>query len=93
MSDSFLLDPTSERAPQVRQRLTRPRSLQGMTIGLLDISKPRGDIFLDQIEALLHERGLETRRYQKPTVARVVPPDLERQIARECDLVIEALAD
>ena len=36
-----LLDPTSERHPAERQRVARPASLAGMTVGLLDISKPR----------------------------------------------------
>ena len=93
MTDAFLLDPTSERTPQVRPRLPRPATLEGLTIGLLDISKPRGDVFLDEIEAGLSKLGLRVKRFQTPTVARVVPPDMEREIARECDVVIEALAD
>ena len=43
----ILLDPTSERAPGQRARLPRLESLDGKTVGLLDISKPRGDLFLD----------------------------------------------
>ncbi len=40
-----LLDPTSESQPAQRQGLPRPQSLAGKRVGLLDISKPRGDIF------------------------------------------------
>ena len=40
----FLFDPTGERAPAKRERLSRPPSLEGVTIGLLDISKARGDV-------------------------------------------------
>lgn len=88
-----LLDPTAETTPAFRQRLPRPTSLAGLTIGLLDISKPRGDIFLDQLELRLHQRGVQTKRYRKPTYARVAPVALSQQMASECDLVIEALAD
>ena len=44
----FVLDPTSEQNPSQRQILARPSSLKGLTVGLLDISKARGDVFLDQ---------------------------------------------
>ena len=47
-----LLDPTSESAPAVRERLERVEKLEGATIGLLDISKARGDLFLDRLEQL-----------------------------------------
>ena len=89
----ILLDPTAERSPAQRERRPRPASLDGLTIGLLDISKARGDIFLDQIEARLAEQGLTVNRYQKPTFARVAPTPLKQKISSECDVVIEALAD
>lgn len=90
---TILLDPTGERAPEARERLPRPASLDGLTIGLLDISKARGNIFLDRLDARLTERGLKVRRYAKPTFARVAPIDLRHTISSECDVVIEALAD
>ena len=88
-----LLDPTSERSPSIRQRLARPASLSGQVVGLLDIHKPRGDIFLDQLEALLISAGAKVRRYQKQTFAKPAPVDLRHEIATQCTLVIEALAD
>jgi hypothetical protein len=88
-----VLDPTDERAAAERAPLPRPASLDGPRVGLLDISKPRGDVFLDRLEELLAERGVRTRRYRKPTYAKPMPPDLRREIAAECDVVIEALAD
>ena len=89
----ILLDPTSERRAAVRERVPRPASLEGLTVGLLDISKPRGDIFLDRLEARLRERGVATRRFRKPTFTKPAPADLRAEIARECGAVIEALAD
>lgn len=91
--ERILLDPTAEQSAAHRQRLARPKSLTGKTVGLLDISKGRGDIFLNQLELRLQERGMTTRRYRKPTYARVAPTALKQSIAAECDLVIEALAD
>ena len=88
-----LMDPTSEISPQKLQPLPRPTDLSGKTVGLLDISKPRGDIFIDRLEDLLVQRGMKTRRYSKPTFTRVAPVELKQQIATECDAVIESLAD
>ena len=88
-----LLDPTAERSPGTRVPLPRLTSLEGITVGLLDISKPRGDVFIDRLEDLLVQRGVSTRRYRKPTFTRVAPVELKQQIAVECDVVVEALAD
>ena len=89
----IMLDPTSEQEPARRQLLPRPESLDGLTVGLLDISKPRGDIFLDQLDALLSGKGITVKRYRKPTFTRVAPVDLKQQIASEVDVVVEGLAD
>jgi hypothetical protein len=87
------LDPTSERAAIARSLAERPASLEGKVIGLLDIRKPRGNVFLDRLEALLNERGLRTARFTKPTFAKVAPVDLRHEISTKCDVVVEALAD
>jgi hypothetical protein len=89
----LLLDPTSERRVSTRERLARPASLDGQVIGLLDISKPRGDIFLDRLEQRLTEAGAKVNRYKKPTFTKPAPVDLRHEIATQCTLVIEALAD
>ncbi len=88
-----LMDPTAEIASEHREPLPRPTSLDGLTVGLLDISKARGDIFIDRIEDLLVQRGIKTRRYKKPTFTRGAPLELTQQIATECDVVVESLAD
>ena len=89
----FVLDPTSERTPAERARLARPASLDGVTVGLLDISKPRGNVFLDRLQQRLTEIGANVKRYQKPTFTKPAPVDLRHEIATECEVVIEALAD
>ena len=90
---TVVLDPTSERSPSARERLARPDSIEGRTVGLLDISKPRGDVFLDCLAELLEARGATVVRYAKPTFTKPAPIDLRHEIAQKCDVVIEALAD
>ncbi|GEL20664.1 hypothetical protein PA7_45010 [Pseudonocardia asaccharolytica DSM 44247 = NBRC 16224] len=89
----IVLDPTDERSPVRREPLRRRSVLDGVRVGLLDIAKPRGDVFLDRLESLFAGRGVTVRRYVKPTFTKPMPPDLRREIATECDVVIEALAD
>lgn len=94
MNDSaILLDPTAERASATRALLARPASLHDLTVGILDISKARGNVFLDRLDARLAERGITVKRYRKPTFTRVAPTALKQQIAAECHVVIEGLAD
>lgn len=88
-----LLDPTGERGSVERPRAPRSAALDGQVVALLDITKPRGEVFLDQLAARLTARGATVRRYAKPTFTKPAPPDLRRRIAEECDAVIEALAD
>jgi hypothetical protein len=89
----ILLDPTGERALAVRARLPRLASLAGVTVGLLDIAKPRGDRFLDRVQARLEAAGAHVRRYRKPTFTKPAPVDLRQEIATQCGAVVEALAD
>ncbi len=90
---TILLDPTAERSPAIRPRLARPDRLDGKTVGLLDISKPRGDVFLNRLDVRLTERGISVKRYMKPTMTRPAPIPLRQQIGTEVDLLIEGLAD
>jgi hypothetical protein len=92
-SNRTLLDPTGERQLAVRPRLPRLASLAGTTVGLLDISKPRGDVFLNRLEERLRGRGAAVLRYRKPTFTKPAPVDLRQEIAVNCGAVVEALAD
>ncbi|TMC14924.1 MAG: hypothetical protein E6J29_01465 [Chloroflexi bacterium] len=93
MSGLEVLDPTGERQPRERRRLPRPDSIDGRRVALLDISKARGNVFLDRLEQLLSERGAKTERFRKPTFARPAPRALLEEITARSDLVVEALAD
>ena len=88
-----VLDPTAETAPAARELSARLDSLSGKTIGLLDISKPRGDVFLNRVEEKLTAMGASVKRFAKPTFTKPAPVDLRHEIATSCDAVIEALAD
>jgi hypothetical protein len=89
----ILLDPTGERRLAQRPRLARLATLSGVTIGLLDIAKPRGDRFLDRLQQRFESAGASVRRYRKPTFTKPAPIDLRQQIAVQCGAVVEALAD
>ncbi len=91
--ERILLDPTSEARPARRERLPRPAGLEGLRVGLLDISKARGDVFLDRISEHLAAAGASVERFSKPTFTKPAPADLYQEIASRCDAVVEALAD
>jgi hypothetical protein len=86
-----ILDPTAEVDPEGRPLAGRPPDVR--TIALVDIRKPRGDVFLDELERLLRARGREVQRTAKPTFTKPAPADVRKEIAARCDAVIEALAD
>jgi hypothetical protein len=89
-----ILDPTAETKPAGRP-LARERLRPGTpaTVALLDISKPRGDVFFDELERLIRERGDSVVRTTKPTFTKPAPADLRAEIAEHCDAVVVALAD
>ena len=92
MSD--YLDPTDSVAVP-RKTAPRPSTLDGKVITLLDISKAKGNHLLDRLEELLRERAKPKAivRKKKPTFARPAPESLREEIARDTDVLIEALAD
>lgn len=93
MRATVMRDPTAETASGLRARRAPPASLEGLTVGLLDIGKMRGDEFIDRLEALFAARGIATRRYRKPTNTRTAPLELLQKIAAECQVVAIALSD
>jgi hypothetical protein len=89
-----ILDPTRETDPEGRPLASaRLIAERPATIALLDIRKPRGDVFLDELERLLADRGHTIIRTAKPTFTKPAPADVRAEIATRCDAVIEALAD
>ena len=94
MNDGIrLLDPTAETSPVRRGRRAPPPALEGLTLGLLDIGKARGSTFLDRLESHFTGRGLDVKRYAKPTNTRTAPTELAQTVAEEVDVVVDALSD
>ena len=91
---AVILDPTDERVPVERQLTPRTGEITG-NVALLDISKPRGNVLIDQLEARLKERlpKVTFTRYAKPTFTKPAPADLRKEIRQNNGFVIEALAD
>lgn len=89
-----LVHPGNESVPQAAPPPARLAALAGKKIGLLDISKPGGSVFLDRLESILRLRyGVaDVVRTRKPTFAKNAPPEVIQQL-RGMDAVIEALAD
>jgi hypothetical protein len=87
------VSPIDERVLEPEPLATRPATLQGARVALLDIGKARGDEFLDALEALLHREGATTRRFAKPLFSRPAAQEVIEQVALHGDLAIEALAD
>jgi len=91
-----LVNPLDE-TPRVHSNpAPRLPNLTGKTIGLLDISKPGGAIFLDRLEQLLKQRyGVkQVVRAMKPTFTKPAPDVvIAKFLDAKCDAVIEALAD
>jgi hypothetical protein len=88
------ISPLDDRVREPVVPAARLHGVAGATIGLLDISKPRGSDFLDRLAVLLTERHgvAEIVRLRKPTFARVAPDAVIHEASR-CGAVVEALAD
>lgn len=91
-----VLDPTGSSEQSADATLApRPVSLRGLTVGLLDNTKPNATALLLEIAAELEERqGIaESRIYTKDYFGTPVKEELLDQIVRECDVVVTAVGD
>jgi hypothetical protein len=88
-----MLDPTAELAAERRARRAPPASLEGVTVGLMSISKERSREFFDTFENRLVARGLRTERFEKPTHTKPAPEALVQQMVERCAVVVIGLAD
>jgi len=91
---TVIVNPMNETVQNSAGAAPRLQTLAGKTVGLLDISKPGGSVFLDRIEELLKARYGVARvmRTAKPTFTKRAPAEVIAQL-RGMDAVIEALAD
>ena len=91
----ILVNPMNEVRREAAPAAARIDAIAGKRIGLLDISKPGGDHFLNRLEMLLKERGAaEILRFRKPAFSKPAPDRTLQEIrAVAPDAVVEALAD
>ena len=87
------VSPFDERRRATEPLAPRRADLSGATVALLDITKRRGDEFLDRVEELLHGCGAETFRVVKEIFSKPAAPEIIRRIANRGDLAVEGLAD
>lgn len=90
---NWLRDPTAETETVMRVRRAPPQSLDGLTVGLFDIGKTRSDEFLNQVEKRMAERGIKTKRFGKPTNAKVASKEIVDRVVSEADVVLIGLSD
>ncbi len=90
-----LYDPTAAPTSSATPLAARVADLHGKVIGMLDISKPKGNFFLDRLAQRLTEQFQphEIIRVMKPTFTRPAPEEVRKELEQKCDMVIEALAD
>jgi hypothetical protein len=89
-----LIDPRDERRLQDARPAPRLSTLAGRVVGLIDISKPGGSVFLDRLgERLQRDVGVgRIRRAVKPTFSKLAPQALLDDM-RDAEAVVLALAD
>lgn len=88
-----LVDPRNERRRQAANPAARLPTLTGRTVGLVDISKPGGNVFLDRLARRLREFGVgRIVRTTKPTFSKLAPQAVLDEV-RGAEAVVLALAD
>jgi len=91
-----LLDPTgdSERATNT-VLAPRPQSLKGLTVGLLDNTKPNGAVILRAVGRELQQRyGVrEIRMFAKGYFGTPVEESVVQQMLHNCDFAVAAIGD
>jgi len=95
-TQELLLDPTGMEDGALNSTLSpRPVSLRGLTVGLLDNTKPNATMLLNEIARELqdHHGAGEARLYTKDYFGTPASEELLSQIADECDVVITAVGD
>ncbi|HZV49841.1 MAG TPA: hypothetical protein VFD49_08735 [Candidatus Dormibacteraeota bacterium] len=95
MTSFFVLDPTGRPEGGRATLAPRPRSLAGLTLGLLDNRKHNAGVLLAELGRLLVARHGVGRvvDVQKPHFGLPAPAEIVEPLATECDLVVTAIGD
>ena len=92
-----LLDPTgdSERDTNTTLAQPRPQSLRGLTVGLLDNTKPNGVTILESVgRELVSQYGVrEVRLFQKSYFGTPVEESVVNQMLHNCDFAVAGIGD
>ena len=91
-----LLDPTGDSERDTNTTLApRPQSLKGLTVGLLDNTKPNGAVILRAVGRGLREKyGVrEVRMFSKSYFGTPVEESVVQQMLHNCDFAVAAIGD
>ena len=91
-----LLDPTGDSERDTNTTLApRPQSLKGLTVGLLDNTKPNGAVILRAVGGELQDKyGVrEIRMFAKGYFGTPVEESVVQQMLHNCDFAVAAIGD
>ncbi len=91
-----LLDPTGDGDRGTNTSLApRPQTLKGLTVGLLDNTKPNGSVILRAVGRALQEKyGVrEVRMFAKSYFGTPVEESVVQQMLNNCDFAVAAIGD
>ena len=90
-----VLSPAAAKNGNAVPLATRVPTLEARVVGLLNNSKSGTRPFLDRVEELLKREHGVTRiiRYDKKAAALPLPDEMLEAVTRECDVVINGIAD
>ena len=95
MATIDVLSPAAAKKADAVPLAARTGALEGRIVGLLDNSKSGTRPFLDRVEELLQREHGVSRviRYDKKAAALPIPDEMLEAATRECDVVINGIAD
>ena len=90
-----VLSPAAAKSANSVALAARVPTLEGRVVGLLNNSKSGTRPFLDRVEELLkREHGVsKIIRYDKNAAALPIPDEMLEAAVRECDVVVNGIAD
>ena len=90
-----IVDPIGTSAASAKALAPRPHSLEGVTIALLDNSKPNAGALLERVGELLASRGRAraVRAWSKPGSSIGATPAVIEEIAAAARVALTASAD
>ncbi len=90
----LVYEPVAEASGENAAMATRPESLNGKSVGLINNTKDFTEEIFDVMGAVLEEQfpGVRVVRYRKESVSGA-SPSLMEQVEGECDAVVSALGD